>query len=38
VVDEDEGTVLVEVVLLEVDEEDGAVDAVEFDVLGAGVA
>jgi hypothetical protein len=38
VVDEDEGTVLVEVVLLEVDEEDGAVDVVEFDVLGAGVA
>lgn len=38
VVDEDEGTVLVEVVLLEVDEGLGAVDVVESEVLGAGVA
>ena len=39
VVDEDEATVLVEVVLLlDVDEETGAADAVESNVLGAGVA
>lgn len=38
VVDEDDGTVLVEVVLLEGDEEVGAVDAVESEVLGAGPA
>ena len=38
VADEDEGTVLVEVVLLlDVDEETGAVDVVESEVLGAGV-
>jgi hypothetical protein len=37
VVDEDDGTMLVDVVLLEVDEV-AAVDAVEPEVLGAGVA
>jgi hypothetical protein len=37
-VDEDDGTMLVEVVLLEVDDDVGAVDAVESEVLGAGLA